>query len=131
MRDPEFHTAALPVRVARAREITGRPSTQKEPLWVAIRTLKTFGLTELLFVVDDPKIKPASARVFLHRLTRGGYLAVLRKASPGRGAIWRLKPRMDTGPRPPVQRSIRATVLWDPNLKAFVGELPIAKEVAP
>jgi hypothetical protein len=131
MREPDFHTAALTVRVARGREVTGRPSTQKQPLWVAIRNLKTFGLAELLFVVADPKIKPASALVFLHRLTRGGYLTVVRKASPGRGAIWRLKPRMDTGPRPPVQRSIRATVLWDQNLKAFVGETPVAKEVSP
>jgi hypothetical protein len=130
MRDPDFHSAQLTVRI-RLERVTGRPPTQKDPLWVAIRTLKTFGLTELLFIVADPRIKPASALVFLHRLTRAGYLTVIRKAAPGRGAIWRLKPGMSTGPKPPVQRSIRATVLWDQNLKAFVGAPPIAREVSP
>jgi hypothetical protein len=131
MRDPEFHTAALSVRVARGREVTGRPATAKEPLWVAIRTLKSFGLKELVFAAStETRISHGAASMFLHRLKRAGYLTVTRKAAPGRSAIWRLKPGMNTGPRPPVLRSVRATMLWDPNLKQFVGEPPIAKEAS-
>jgi hypothetical protein len=133
MREPDFITARLEVRVPRGREPAGRPPKHKDPLWVAIRNLKTFGLKELVFAAstDTNRVSPGAASMFLHRLVRAGYLIVLRKAARGRGAIWRLKPSMDTGPRPPVVRSIRAHVLWDPNLKKFVGEPPIAKEVSP
>lgn len=131
MATQQFERATLQLRIPREREAIGRPPTQKEPLWVAIRTLKTFGVKELVFAAStDTRIPPASALVFLHRLTRAGYLTVVRKASRGRGAIWRLKPGMNTGPKPPVQRTVRAVVLWDQNLKAFVGEPPIAREVS-
>ncbi len=102
-------------------------STAQEQLWTAMRTLKTFGVRSLMFAAATPEVKPSyeATKRFINRLTRAGYLVALRANVP---ATWRLKPGMDTGPKPPERRALRADVLWDPNLGAFVGESPIAKE---
>jgi hypothetical protein len=106
------------------------PATAQEQLWTAARGLASFGLRELMFAATTPETRPtySATKVFVHRLARAGYLVSLPR--PGSRA-WRLKPGMNTGPRPPERRRLRADVLWDPNLKAFVGEPPVAKEVAP
>jgi hypothetical protein len=101
-----------------------------EHLWTAIRTLKSFGLRELMFAASTPEVAPtyALAKRYAAYLTRAGYLSV--KANAGKHT-WRLKPGMNTGPLPPAIQEVRAEVMWDRNLKAFVGEAPIASEVSP
>jgi hypothetical protein len=106
-------------------------STQTEQVWTAIRALKTFGLAELVYAAttDDVKVTAAFARRYLHRLTVGGYLAVAQPhAGRHRKQIWRLVPKNNTGPKPPVP--YRVTVMWDQNLNVEIGDYPIAEEVA-
>lgn len=106
-------------------------ATMQEQVWTAIRSLKTFGLDELVFAAttDDVKISKAFAQRYVTRLTTAGYLAVVQsQAGRHRKQVWRLKPNANSGPKPPVP--FRATVMWDPNLSAEVGEWPIAEEVA-
>jgi hypothetical protein len=104
--------------------------TAQEQLWTAIRTLKTFGLRDLIFAATTPEVKPTyqSAKRFVTCLATANYLV----KRPGRGAertVWRLKPGMDTGPKPPERRKLHAALMWDPNLGEFVGEAPVAGTV--
>jgi hypothetical protein len=106
-------------------------TTAMEQLWTAIRSLKTFGLRDLIFSATTEDVKPsyALAKRYAHYLTTGGYLTVINPTHTGKQR-WRLKPGMNTGPLPPRMKAIRADAMWDPNLGAFVGEPAIAKEVS-
>lgn len=107
-------------------------ATAQEQIWTAIRSLKTFGVDELVFAAttDDVKVTKAFAQRYVTRLTTAGYLAVVQsQAGRHRKQAWRLKPNQNTGPKPPVP--YRVTAMWDPNLCVEVGEpSPIAEEVA-
>jgi hypothetical protein len=113
-------------------------STAAEQLWIAMRNLTTgFSLVELMFAATTEDVKPnkQTAGRFVRELHNAGYLAVTRTTRrggvKGRGgaAAWRLKPGMNTGPLPPSFKQINGKSVWDANLKKFVGDAPIAKEV--
>lgn len=115
-------------------------STAHEQLWIAMRNLTAgFSLAELMFAATTEDVKPnkQTAGRFVRQLHSAGYLAVTRTTRrggvKGRGgaAAWRLKPGMNTGPLPPTLKHINGKSVWDANLKKFVGEPPIAKEVKP
>lgn len=101
------------------------PPTAQEQLWRAMRNLKTFGLSELVFAARTDEVAPGyqTAKRYVCRLTSAGYLLGL----PTRGKmLYRLKPSMDTGPKPPEARKLSAELIWDPNKRAFIGMVPIA-----
>lgn len=108
------------------------PATAIEQLWTAIRSLKTFGLKELIFAATTDEVTPsyALAKRYVHYLTTAGYLTAAVQAR-GRSRAWRLKPGMNTGPLPPCLKAVRARTMWDPNINTFVGGAPEASEVSP
>ncbi|UGA45981.1 hypothetical protein HU230_0008060 [Bradyrhizobium quebecense] len=106
------------------------PATAQENLWTAIRTLKSFGLRELAFAATTEDVRPTyeGTKRYVMRLTDAGYLVITSPSGGPKGATWRLKPSMNTGPKAPERRAVNADVMWDPNTKVFVGAEPIATE---
>jgi hypothetical protein len=86
-------------------------------LWTAARMLRIFTLVELAAhaATEGEPTRESDARSFVSLLTRAGYARKMRVTS-GRPARYRLI--RDTGPRPPVEKRVRAT--WDANLGAYV-----------
>lgn len=101
-------------------------ASAQQQLWNAIRTLPTFTLPELLVPAVTP-IRPLWAKRYLTWLRAAGYLVQLQAAAgKHRHATWKLKPGMNTGPRPPERRRVNAERVWDPNLRKFMGEPAVA-----
>lgn len=67
---------------------------------------------------DETAVTVATARSYLRKLAGAGYLV-----SPRRG-VWRLKPSMNTGPKPPL--ILRTKIVFDANRNAAMA--PIAAE---
>jgi hypothetical protein len=137
---PLYKLLKKPVKAPRLRPDGSQvpASTAHEQLWIAMRNLTTgFSLVELVFAATTDDVKPdkQTAGCFVRRLHKAGYLAVTkatrRGGVKGRGgaSAWRLKPGMNTGPSPPSLKHINGKSVWDPNLKKFMGDAPIAKEV--
>ncbi len=108
-----------------------RPSGQ-EQMWTAIRNLSSgFTFREIAHAAstDVVTVQPVAARSYLKCLLRAGYLATLKAGGPGRPAVLRLKPGMNTGPLPPL--ILRTKFVWDQNRKAVMGEADEAEEVRP
>ena len=102
----------------------GTPSLRAqrtENLWRSIRMIKEFDERELTMVASTEQL-PVSlmhARNYISTLNRAGYLTVIKKhAITGGRARYRLKPNMNTGPKPPRKRSVKQ--LFDPNLDQVV-----------
>lgn len=70
--------------------------------------------------VEGATIAPMTARSFVQALKRGGYLQLLDPGKGSRPARWRLRPAMNTGPKPPM--CFRAKLIFDANLGRVVGE---------
>ncbi|KAF0674353.1 hypothetical protein PMES_03357, partial [Profundibacterium mesophilum KAUST100406-0324] len=89
----------------------GRPA---ENMWTAARMLTTFSPRDLAAhsTTDDVLVSEDDARLFCGFLLRGSYVRVIRKAAPGKREA-RYKLVRNTGPRPPVERRLRA--IWDEN----------------
>lgn len=116
----------LRLRVAvPARKLIG--GTAQEALWVAIRNLKTFTTRELAFAAstDTLVIQPVVADRYLRRLRDAGYVALHRDAV-AKSETWRLVPRMNTGPKPPMLMQV--ALVFDRNQK-MVLDGPHSEEI--
>lgn len=82
----------------------------------------------MLAATDDIPVAVGSAKEFLQRLEKAGYLTVAQKAAHHRLARYRLKPSMNTGPMAP--KLLRARIVYDPNTRTVVGSV-VAEEVSP
>ncbi|MGB3834444.1 MAG: hypothetical protein WA975_21570 [Mesorhizobium sp.] len=78
------------------------------------RDLAAFASTDGIPIALD------TARTYLKMLAQAGYLACLAKGGPGKLAVWRLKPSMNTGPLPPM--ILRAKLVYDQNAGRVMGE---------
>lgn len=101
----------------------------REQMWCAIRALPAFDYRELAFAAstDLVAIEETSAKSYVQHLAHAGYLTLLKKGSAVRPAVWRLNPRMNTGPAAP--RILRSEMVWDQNRNEVMGRV-IAEEVA-
>lgn len=79
-----------------------------------LRDLMAWGATAAVSIAE------AEARSFIRALLRGGYLFVVQPAQRKRPTRWRLRPKMNTGPKPPM--CFRARMIFDQNLGQVVGE---------
>ena len=70
-------------------------------------------ITACSITPEVPSIAEYHVRNFVNLLLRSGYLKVLRKARHGKH-LARYRLIRNTGPKPPVEKRVRAT--WDPNL---------------
>jgi len=87
-------------------------------MWRSARMLGQFTAVDIQMHSNtaSAEVSAANAHRFCTMLLRGGYLRVVRKAVSGRHpAMYRLI--RDTGPKPPVERRVRA--IWDPNTREF------------
>lgn len=102
-------------------------------LWTAMRTLKTFGLRELIFAATTTDVKPTYqlAKRYVCYLTSAGYFMVLQPKQGSKPQVWRLKPAGNTGPKAPRLKAVGAFAVWDPNCNAFMGGSSVVSEVAP
>lgn len=107
------------------RKLAG--GSAQENLWTAIRNLKSFTPAELAFAAttDTLKISETVAMRYLRRLRDAGYLTCVRDAVTKADA-WRLVPRMNTGPQPPMMMQV--TLLFDRNSKMILDG-PHSEEV--
>lgn len=98
-------------------------------LWTAIRSLAAFDVQELAIAAstEDVSVRSKSAQAYVYRLELAGYLQVLRRGKAATPGIWRLKPAMNTGPKPP--KILRSKLVYDANLKKIMGPV-LAEEVA-
>lgn len=107
--DPAF--APKPARVSRSPELN---------MWTAMRQLKSFtprGLLASGATTEETEVTLEMAQAYCRSLLAAGYLAVARKAVPGKTeAIYRLT--RNTGPRPPREKRVRAMI--DDNTEAVV-----------
>lgn len=77
---------------------------------------------------EEVQIPAAAAKNYVHHLAQAGYLLCVRKGRPGYPAIWRMKPAMNTGPKPPLV--LRTQIVFDQNRGEAVGPI-VAREVGP
>ena len=88
----------------------------------------TFKDVALYASTETVSVGPATAQRYVGHLAQAGYLAPVQAGKPGRPASWRLKPAMNTGPKPPL--ILQAHVVFDQNRFEAVGEV-VAREVEP
>lgn len=123
---PVNHGKMLRLRVpVPTRNLVG--GTAQEALWVTIRSLKTFTTRELAIVAstDTLVIQPDVADRYLRRLRDAGYLTLQRDAV-AKSDSWRLLPRMNTGPKPPML--VQVSLVFDRN-KRTVLDGPHSEEI--
>jgi len=107
----------------------GKQGRVQDQIWVAMRSLQSFDISELTIAssTDEIVMKRETVEGYVHHLSGAGYLQVLRKGRGATQAIWRLKPSMDTGPRAP--KILRSKMVYDSNRKEIMGR-PVAEECA-
>lgn len=108
-----------------------RPRSVRQQMWNVMRGPSGrggFSYADLVAYgsTDDLPVKPITAKSYIQELKRGGYLMQLHPGGPGTPAVWRLRPAMNTGPKPPM--ILTAKVIYDQNRSRVMGET-IADEV--
>lgn len=108
-----------------------RPTTAQQQLWNVMRgPLARAGFTYADLVAygstDDLTIPAVTARSYITLLFKAGYLLQLHPGGPGKPALWRLRPAMNTGPLPPM--ALRTKLIFDQNRHRVVGDT-IAEEI--
>lgn len=94
------------------------PTTQ-ERLWRAMRGLKQFSTRELAYAATVTRAVPLkTAQRYINALAAAGYLTV--RGEDNKPKLYRLKPGMNTGPRPP--SILVCEAVWDRNQNRIVGE---------
>lgn len=99
------------------------PPLGNEQIWRAMKMLNSFTVKDLALAAtaNDIAVKESTARAYIKNLKKAGYLVMQRKAG---GAVYRLRPRMNTGPLAPQIR--RNKDVFDPNT-GMVYETAIPK----
>ncbi len=100
------------------------PPSAQERLWRGMRTLRQFDARELAFAagVEGHEVPTKTAQRYINQLALAGYLAVIAGRT-GRACVYRLKPSMNTGPKPPSVLKIEA--VWDRNLNKLFARSPV------
>ncbi|WP_417766749.1 hypothetical protein [Stappia sp.] len=114
------------------RDGSEAPSSVQQLLWNTMRNLLRDGFTSRELAAfastDDRLIRTPSANSYVKHLAAAGYLHCLELGRPNHLTKWRLKPSMNTGPKPP--KILRTHAIYDPNTNNLHGE-PVAEEVEP
>lgn len=110
-----------------------RQTTAQQQMWNVMRgPMARTGFTYADLVAygstDDLAIPAVTAKSYIALLFKAGYLLQLHPGGPGKPALWRLRPAMNTGPQPPM--ALRAKLIFDQNRHRVVGDA-IAEEVDP
>jgi DNA-binding PadR family transcriptional regulator len=113
------------------RDGSEAPPSVQQLLWNTMRNLLRDGFTSRELAAfastDDRSIPTASANSYVKHLAAAGYLLKLVPGRPNHLTKWRLRPSMNTGPKPP--KILRTHAIYDPNTCSLHGD-GIAEEVA-
>lgn len=109
-----------PVRAPRLRRdgsLAGQGRGQQQ-MWNVMRgplTREGFTYHDLALwgSTDEASVAASSAKKYIEHLATAGYLLQLHPGKAGSAAVWRLKPDMNTGPRPPL--ILTARIVYDQN----------------
>lgn len=82
----------------------------------------------MLAATEDTPIALGSAKEYLQRLEKAGYLQVVQKAAQHRLTRYRMRPAMNTGPMAP--KLLRTRIVYDPNTRALAGTAVAEEDVA-
>lgn len=91
--------------------LAAKSRSPAQNMWTAMRQMKSFSPRDLAAhsATEDTEVTIEAAQDYCRALLGAGYLAVARKAVPGKvPAIYRLT--RDTGPRPPREKRVRAVI---------------------
>jgi hypothetical protein len=91
--------------------LAAKARSPEQNMWTAMRQLKSFTPRDLAAhaATEETAVTLEAAQEYCRALMGGGYLAVARKAIPGKTeAIYRLT--KNTGPRAPREKRVRALV---------------------
>lgn len=104
-----------PTNRKRIRRIaaTKGPRHRRARLWYAIRTLRSFEVSDLLAVAEIEDEKRKSVLVFLSQLRRAGFVRA-QYGNRGRHEATRFRLVRDPGPLTPALVD-RGAAMWDPN----------------
>lgn len=92
----------------------------RDHMWRTMKMLQSFTYFDLATAAstEDCPVNPRDAQDYCGDLLRAGYLVCLRNSTPNSKALYRLLPRMNTGPHAPkVQRT---KCVFDPNLNKIM-----------
>lgn len=89
---------------------------------ITARDLAAYASTE------EAPVPFETARSYMKMLVGAGYLSCLAEGGSRKLAVWRLKPSMNTGPRPPM--ILRSKLVYDQNADMIMGS-PLAEEDRP
>ena len=106
----------------------GRQGRGQQQMWNVIRKGIAFTPSELAIQAstDEVKVSVNSAKRYAQALDAAGYLSVRDPGGPGRQRTYRIKPAMNTGPRPPAILQMKA--VWDQNRNEIVGRVLAEEE---
>lgn len=101
-------------------------SQRASHLWRGVKMLGFFTARDLAIAssLPDWPVSEAQAGSYVDELASAGYL--LSRVERGR-MVYRLKPKMNTGPAAP--QVLRARFVWDPNLCRVMGDATRIEEV--
>ena len=68
---------------------------------------------------DETVVSAWVAQTYIRSLAAAGYLIEVEPGRSGRPGVWRLDPRMNSGPYAP--KLMRAKLVWDPNRQDVTG----------
>lgn len=125
-----YRLVKSPVETPRLRrDGSVAPPTGQQQMWVAMRSLQQFDISELAYAAstNETAVDLVAAGSYVTRLHAAGYLVVVSAGSGKKGrAVWRLKASMNTGPKAP--QVMRTHFIFDPNRGAVVGSPVTAEE---
>lgn len=99
------------VRDSARTALAAKSRSPAQNMWTAMRQMKSFSPRDLAAhaTTEETEVTLDAAQDYCRALLGAGYLAVARKAVPGKvPAIYRLT--RDTGPRPPREKRVRAVI---------------------
>ncbi|KQO53103.1 hypothetical protein [Methylobacterium sp. Leaf85] len=89
--------------IAKACALPAQPGPVQTQIWTAMRGMGSFRTRDLALQAstDDISVSTGAARDYARALIKAGYLQEVHAAEGRASAVLRLKPGMNTGPRPP------------------------------
>jgi len=119
-----------PPAITKEGRLAARQTSAQQAMWNVMRgpmarqgftfaDLVAWGSTETVAIGEW------TAKSFIQALNRAGYLLQLDPGGPRKKALWRLRPAMNTGPKPPMLMT--AKLVYDQNRGRVAGPL-IAEE---
>ena len=87
----------------------------RDQMWLTMKILSSFTHADLAAhaATEECPVTAVDAQDYCKHLHKAGYLAVIKAATPTSKAVYKLLPRMNTGPHAPMVQ--RTKVVFDPN----------------